>query len=59
MFSWGKCIVFFAYFLSVFLSLLSRSLENAKSSEGNVLKSREAYRILAVRAAVIYRLEHC
>ena len=33
----------------------SLSLEHARSSEANVLKSREAYRPLAVRAAVIYR----
>ena len=31
------------------------NLENARNSEANVLKSREAYRPLAVRAAVIYR----
>eukprot|EP00116_Pleurobrachia_bachei_P005635 sb/3465897/ len=31
------------------------NLQNALNSEGNVLKSREAYRPLAVRAAVIYR----
>lgn len=31
------------------------NLENSRNSETNVLKSREAYRPLAVRAAVIYR----
>ena len=31
------------------------NLENARNSEANVLKSREVYRPLAVRAAVIYR----